>query len=306
MASQSKIAVLAALGGDLAVTVTKFVAAAITGSAAMWSEGIHSAADSSNQVLLLIGMRRSKRRSDTEHPFGHGKELYFWSLLVAVLIFGGGGGVSVYEGILRIRKPIVLGDPKWSYIVLGCALVFESISLAVALRAFLAESGHGNILNKITTSKNPATYTVVAEDTAAIAGIFVAAAGVFFSHYLKIPIIDGVASVIIGLLLATVATFLIRESRGLLVGEGVNPKTEEEIRQIASKGAPVNSISRPLTMYLGPSDVLLILDVRFNSAANISDVAEEIERMKSRIRERFPELRKIYIDIDSAPTEPHT
>ena len=213
-ASESKIAVYGAIAANVAIAVTKFIAAAITGSAAMLSEGIHSTVDTGNGVLLLVGMKLSQRKPTPEHPFGHGKELYFWSLMVAVLIFGLGGGISAYEGLLHITKPEPLRDPTWNYVVLGAAAVFEGASFAVALRQFLNKKRDVSFWRALKTSKDPTTYTVLAEDGAALGGLALAAAGVYLSHRLNLPVIDGTASVAIGVLLGGVAVLLIGESRG--------------------------------------------------------------------------------------------
>lgn len=299
MEENSTKAVYGALFANIAIAVIKFVVAIATGSSAMWSEGIHSSVDTGNQVLMLIGLRRSRRPSDPEHPFGHGKELYFWNLLVAVLIFGVGGGISAYEGILHILHPVSIQTPRWNYLVLGFAFLFEGLSLSIALRAFTRKHGDGNFIQKIIASKDPTTYTVIAEDTAALGGILLAFAGIFLSDRFNLPVFDGIASVLIGLLLAAVATFLIRECRGLLVGEGVDRATEREIRNLARQDELVDAVSRPLTMYLGPQNALLTLDVQFRGTASAAEVADAIERMKERIRVRFPDLKRIYVEAES-------
>jgi cation diffusion facilitator family transporter len=292
----SKKTVYGALFANIAIAATKFAAALITGSSAMWSEGIHSSVDTGNQILMLIGMRRSHRPPDPNHPFGHGKELYFWNLLVAVLIFGVGGGISAYEGVLHILHPSEIQEPKWNYVVLGFAFLFEGISLSIALRAFFGRHGHRNFLGNIIASKDPTNYTVIAEDVAALAGILIAGTGIFLSRILRMPMLDGVASVLIGLLLAAVATFLIRECRGLLVGEGVDRRTADKIRTLARRDPLVESVARPLTMYLGPESVLLTLDIEFRPTASASEVAEAIENMKAKIQAQFPRIKRIYLE----------
>jgi len=296
MEKSPNIAVYGALTANLAIAATKFIVATITGSSAMWSEGIHSSVDSGNQKLMLIGLRRSRRPADVNHPFGHGKELYFWNLLVAVLIFGVGGGISAYEGILHILHPVTIQKSLWNYLVLGFAFIFEGASLAIALRAFFDKHGPRNLLKNIIASKDPTTYTVIAEDSAAIGGILIAAAGVWLSGLFRMPALDGAASVLIGLLLAGVATFLIRECRGLLVGEGVNRKTAREIANLVSKESLVKAVAWPVTMYLGPENILLNLDVEFRPAASAADVADSIEGMKASIQKRFPYIRRIYVE----------
>jgi cation diffusion facilitator family transporter len=210
---ESKIAVYGAIAANTGIALTKFVAAAVTGSSAMLSEGIHSTVDTGNGVLLLVGMKLSRRKSTPEHPFGHGKELYFWSLMVAVLIFGLGGGISAYEGVLHMLHPEPLRDATWNYVVLGAAALFESGSFVVALRQFLGAKGDVPFWRALRTSKDPTTFTVLAEDAAALAGLAVAAVGVYLSHRLDLPILDGAASVVIGLPLAGVAVLLMSQSR---------------------------------------------------------------------------------------------
>ena len=302
MEHSSRTAVYSALLANVAIAASKFVAALITGSSAMFSEGIHSSADTVNQILMLIGLRRSRRPPDPAHPFGHGKELYFWNLLVAVLIFGLGGGLSAYEGALHIRHPIIVQKPAWSYFVLGFAFLFEGGSLSIALRSFFAKYGHHNLLGNIVESKDPTTYTIIVEDAAALAGIIVAGTGVYFSQLLRMPLLDGLASVMIGLLLAAVAIFLMRECRGLLVGEGVDTSTAQEIRKLTSEDRLVASVARPLTMYIGPEDVLLVLDVAFRADASAAEVAAAVENIKRGIQLRFPNIKRIYLEAANLPS----
>src|SRR5438876_6642485 len=224
MELSSKRPIYAALIANLVIAVSKFVAAWFSGSSAMLSEGIHSVVDTGNSGLLLLGIRLSRRPADEEHPFGHGKELYFWSLLVAVLIFAGGGGISIYEGILHLLHPHPLEDPRWSYAVLGIAAVSEGMSLRIAWRAFRAASGVSPSLRAIRASKDPSTFTVLFEDAAALAGVLVAFLGILASQLFDNPYLDAVASVVIGLILMTVATVLVLETRRLLVGEGMSPQ----------------------------------------------------------------------------------
>jgi len=230
----------------------------------MLSEGIHSTVDTFNGVLLLVGLKLSQRPATPEHPFGHGKELYFWSLIVAVLIFGLGGGMSFYEGVQHIRNPEPMQDPLWNYVVLGGAGVFEGASFVIALRQFLKEAGGTPFWEALHRSKDPTTYTVLAEDSAALAGLVVAALGIALSHRFEKPELDGAASLIIGLLLAGVALALIRESRGLLIGEGIRPETARAIRSIALGQPKVRDVGRVLSMYIGPDDVLVTMDLDFD------------------------------------------
>ncbi|VTU21725.1 ferrous iron efflux protein F [Variovorax sp. PBL-H6] len=298
--AESRIAVYGAIAANVAIAATKFTVAAFTGSSAMVSEGVHSLVDSGNGGLLLVGLSRSQRAATAQHPFGYGKELYFWSLIVAVLIFGLGGGVSMYEGILHMREPTALQDPFWNYVVLGCAAVFEGISFTIAWRQFSRQRGDTPFWKALHASKDPANYTVLAEDSAALAGLAIAAAGIFLSHHLQMPALDGAASVLIGLLLAGVAVLLISESRGLLVGEGVAPETAAAIRAIVREEAGVRDTGPVRSMYIGADEVLMTLDVVFEPETPASDTASAIERIEKSIGERFPKIRRIYIEGRSA------
>jgi cation diffusion facilitator family transporter len=294
--AESRVAVYGAIACNVAIAVTKFVVAGITGSSAMLSEGIHSAVDTGNGLLLLVGMKLSERPATPEHPFGHGKELYFWSLIVAVLIFGIGGGVSFYEGVLHIRQPQPMEDPFWNYVVLGAAALFEGTSFSIALRQFLREAGQRPLWRALRASKDPTTYTVLAEDSAALLGLAIAAVGVWSSHHWQMPSLDGVASVLIGVLLAGVAVLLIREARGLLIGEGVRASTAETIRKLAGENPCVQAVGHPLSMYIGRDDVLLTLDVQFRSGSSAQQVMDSIAHIERQVREQFPVIRHIYIE----------
>lgn len=294
--SGSRIAVYGAIAANLAIAITKFVVAAVTGSSAMLSEAIHSTVDTGNELLLLVGMARSRRPADAMHPFGYGKELYFWSLMVAVLLFSVGGGISAYEGVLHMLDPAPLTDPHWNYIVLAFALVFESISFGIAWRAFARERGDQPIWSALRDSKDPTTVTVLAEDATALAGLMIAALGVYASHRLDMPVLDGAASLLIGLLLAGVATLLIVQSRSLLVGEGIDKAMALAMRQIVQDDPAVLSAGMPLTMHLGPADVLVTLDVQFHPETVANGAAGAIDRIERRIRARFPQVSRIFIE----------
>ena len=299
------IAIYVALAANLGIAATKFIAAAMTGSSAMLSEGIHSAVDSGNAMLLLIGMRLSERPASNQHPFGHGKELYFWSLIVAVLIFGIGGGVSFYEGVMHVLHPAPLRDPLWNYVVLGIAAVFEGMAFGIALRQFLKESKGRRFWAALHDSKDPTTYTVMAEDAAALTGLVVAALGIWASHHWQLPVLDGAASIVIGVLLASVAVLLVRESRGLLIGEGVRDITAVEVGRIANSYESVIATSRPLSMYIGRHEVLLAMDLQFAQHTSAAAVARTIDSIERQITRRFPMIKRIYIEaqLDLTPTQ---
>ncbi len=302
--AESRIAIYGAIGANIAIAVTKFVVAGITGSSAMLSEGIHSSVDTFNGILLLVGLRLSKRPASVEHPFGHGKELYFWSLIVAVLIFGLGGGVSFYEGIEHIRHPEPLRDPTWNYVVLAAAAVFEGTSFLIALRQFRAQAGGTPFWQALDRSKDPTTYTVLAEDSAALAGLAVAALGIYLGHRFDMPVFDGAASMVIGLLLAGVALLLIAQLRGLLIGEGVRPETARAIRELAMAQPRVEEVGRVLSMYIGPDEVLAIVDVNFKDDTDTGEAAAAIAEIERQVRARFPMIKRLFIEASDAPPEP--
>jgi len=294
--AESRIAIYGAIGANLAIAATKFAVAGVTGSSAMLSEGIHSAVDTCNGVLLLVGTWRSELPASDEHPFGHGKELYFWSLIVAVLIFGVGGGVSFYEGVLHVREPTPLTDPFWNYVVLGAAALFEGISFAIALRQFRREARGRPLWQALRGSKDPTTVTVLAEDSAALAGLAIAAVGVYASHVLDRPEVDGMASIAIGLLLAGVAVLLVRESRSLLVGEGIRPETARRVRELALAHPEIERAGRPLSMYIGRDAALLALDVHFRDGTPAEAVAAATAALEAEVRAEFPTIRHIYVE----------
>lgn len=295
----SKTAIYAAIGGNLAIAATKFIAASFTGSSAMLSEGIHSLVDTGNGGLLLMGIRMSKKPPDALHPFGHGKEIYFWSLIVAILIFAVGGGISIYEGILHILHPHPLQDPLWSYIVLGLALVFEGMSLAVALKEFWAAKGEQRVWQAIRTSKDPTIFTVVFEDFAAMMGLIVALLGVTCAHQFNNPYFDGAASVGIGTILCVVAVLLAYESKGLLVGEGADAQTLDRLRSLAEADSAVERVRRPLTMYFGPHTVLLTMEVQFRPGLSGEEVTSAVDRLEKTIQNAYPDIKHIFIEAAS-------
>jgi cation diffusion facilitator family transporter len=288
----SRLAIYGAIAANVAIATTKLVVASITGSSAMLSEGIHSSVDTFNGVLLLVGIHLSQRPATPEHPFGHGKELYFWSLIVAVLIFGLGGGISFYEGVQHIRHPEPLHDPTWNYVVLGAAALFEGISFAIALRQFLKLAGSRPFWESIQRSKDPTTYTVLAEDSAALVGLAIAAAGIVLSQRWQMPALDGAASVLIGILLAW-------QSRGLLIGEGIRPETARALRDIALAQPGVRDVGRVLSMYVGPDDALVTMDLDFDDGLAAADAALVMAEVGRRVRQRYPMIQRLFIESGS-------
>ncbi|HVS56543.1 MAG TPA: cation diffusion facilitator family transporter [Casimicrobiaceae bacterium] len=301
--ANSRVAVYGAIAANVAIAVTKFVVAGMTGSSAMLSEGIHSAVDTFNGVLLLVGLKLSQRPATPEHPFGHGKELYFWGLIVAVLIFGLGGGLSFYEGVQQVRHPQPMQNPMWNYVVLGIAAVFEGSSFVIALRQFLKQAGNTPFWEALHRSKDPTTYTVLAEDSAALIGLVVAALGIALSQRFDKPVLDGTASLIIGLLLAGVAVALIWESRSLLIGEGIRPETARAIRGIALAQPKVRDVGRVLSMYVGPDDVLVTMDLDFDDGTAAADAGAAIAAIERQVRERYPMIKRLFIEAGAAPAQ---
>ena len=298
MASESRTAIIAAIVGNVAIAVTKLIAAFFTGSSAMLSEGIHSLVDTGNGGFLLLGVHKSRKPPDASHPFGHGKELYFWSLIVAILIFALGGGMSVYEGVTHLAHPRAY-DPTWNYVVLGAAFVFEALSFYFAYKAFRSEMGAGGVFQTIRASKDPTTFTVLFEDGAALLGLIVAFLGILLGHQLNNPYLDGVASIIIGAILGVVAGFLAYETKGLLIGEGVDAETLASIRLIAGADASVEEVKKSLTMHFGPAEVLLTLDIRFKKHLRATEIAAAIDRLEKNIRHQHPEIKHIFIEAKS-------
>ncbi len=295
----SKRTIVAAMGANVAIAATKFVAAAVTGSSAMLSEGIHSLVDSGNGLLLLLGLRRSQRPADASHPFGHGKELYFWTLIVAIMIFAVGGGMSMYEGISHLLHPNPLHNPLWNYLVLGLAILFEGYSWTVAVREFRGTQQGQGVWRAIHTSKDPTIFTVLFEDSAALLGLLVALVGVYLGHRLENPSLDGVASIMIGGLLAAVAVLLAYESKGLLVGESAGAAVVAHIRAVAEADPAVEWIMPPLTMHLGPHDVLLNLEIKFRDGLSAAEIGAAVERIEHNLRRRDPDIKRIFIEAES-------
>lgn len=300
MATDSaKKTIFAAMGSNLAIAITKFIAASITGSSAMISEGIHSVVDTGDQLVLLLGLHKSKKPADDSHPFGYGQELYFWTFIVAILIFAIGGGMSIYEGITHLINPSPLEDPIWNYVVLGIAIILEGFSWTVALREFLPTKGKQNLWQAIKSSKDPTVFTVLFEDTAAILGLLVALIGIFLGHLFNNVYFDGIASIIIGVILAIVAVVLARESKGLLVGESANPQTITNIRYLSKTEPGVQEVIRILTMQLAPYEVLLNLEIQFSKNLTGEEIALTVESLEGKIRKKHPEIKQIFIEAKS-------
>ena len=301
----SRIAVIAAIIGNLIIAVIKFGAAILTGSSAMISEGIHSLVDTGNGMLLLVGLKRAGRPADESHPFGHGKALYFWTNIVAMTIFGIGGGMSLYEGISYIRHVAPnaeMGDPTAAYIVLGISMVVEGATFTVAMRQFLKAKGKMGAMEFLKESKDPSLYTVVLEDTAALLGLVFAFLGIFLGHLLHNPYLDGVASIAIGLLLMAVAGFLAMRTKSLLLGEGVSVEVLADIRRRVQSDPAVIRANDILTMYMSPNDLLVNMGVCFLDGTTAEEMCESIHRIEADLCTAYPEIRRLYIEAESLPS----
>lgn len=299
---ESRIAVIAAVIGNLMIAVIKFIAAALSGSSAMIAEGIHSLVDTGNGCLVLLGIKRSSVPADAAHPFGHGKEIYFWTLIVAVSIFGIGGGMSLYEGVTHLIDPSPLENPTPAYIVLAISFVVEGTSFLIARRQFGRARQGQPPLSFIRETKDPSLFTVVFEDSAAMLGLIVAFLGVFLGHTLDNPYFDGAASVIIGLILMTVAWALAAESKGLLIGEGVEPALLESMRGAVTADPDVVRLGDVRTMYFGPQDLLVNLDVAFRDDMRVDSVRAAIERIEAALKDVSPDVNRVYVEVESAHT----
>lgn len=295
----SRRVIYAALVGNGLIAVTKFAASAYTGSSAMLSEAIHSVVDVFNQVLLLYGLHRSVKAADEEHPFGYGRELYFWAFVVAILIFAIGSGVSLYEGVIKVRNPHEVSDPLVNYAVLGLAMLFEAYSLRVALKEFNRLRGKTRWVTAVKHSKDPAVFTVLFEDIAAITGLVIAMIGLGLAQFLELPWLDGAASIGIGLLLGVTAVLLARETKALLIGEAASDVLRAGVQEIVANAESVRMINEMRTMHMGPQDVLLALSLDFHDHLSAGKVEESIYILEMAIKSRFPEITRLYIEVQS-------
>jgi cation diffusion facilitator family transporter len=292
----SKTPIYTAFAANVAIAIIKLTAASVTGSSAMASEGIHSLVDTSNEILLLVGLHNSKKAPDKKRPFGYGKELYFWSFVVALLFFALGGGLSVYEGFQHLMHPEEIKNPIWNYVVLALAFLFDGYSLITAVRAFNVQRGNTPFWQAVKASKDPATFVVLFEDLADVIGIVIAATGIILSQLLNNPYIDGIASIMIGLLLTTVAIFLVKESRSLLMGETAPEEELQELMSIAKDNSAVFDVTANLSMYMGPDEVILLLKVQFHKDISSQIIVNNINKLRKEIQIKYPQYQHIYIE----------
>lgn len=295
MSDSNKIVVYAALAGNLAIALVKFVAAYITNSSAMLSEAIHSVVDTLNEILLLYGMKKSQQPANYKHPFGYGRELYFWAFIVALMVFALGAIVSIYQGIQHVLHPEEMVNPTINYIVLGIAIVCEGTSWFVALKAFRKIKGKQGYFEAFRHSKDPTTFTVLFEDTAALCGLLIALIGIYLAHVLNIPELDGVASILIGIVLAVSAILLARETKGLLLGETADPKLRNDILLIAQQDEAVQSANGVLTEQMGAHQVLASLSLEFEDNLSSDDIEACVNRIEAKIKQIHPEIVALFI-----------
>ncbi|MGR9106588.1 MAG: cation diffusion facilitator family transporter [Gammaproteobacteria bacterium] len=299
METSSKKVIIAALTGNTLIALTKFLASFFTGSSAMFSEGIHSLVDTGNQILLLFGMKRAARPADENFPFGYGKEIYFWSFVVAILIFAVGAGVSIYEGIDHILSPSPIENPLVNYIVLFLAIAFEGAAWVFAFKEFTKTKGKWGYIEAVRKGKDPTLFMVLFEDSAAILGLLVAFIGIVAGQLSGNPHYDGYASVIIGLILGGTAVWLAYETKGLLIGESANNRVVQDIRRIAGDCALVEHVNEVLTMHMGPDYLLVNLSVDFNDRCSAEQIEKAIAEMDTVMKTSHPVIKRVFIEAES-------
>jgi cation diffusion facilitator family transporter len=297
-AAESRLAVLAALGGNLVIAITKFAAATLTGSSAMLGEAIHSTVDVGNQLVLMLGMRRAQRPPDDAHPFGHARELYFWTFVVALLLFSLGGGVSFYEGVRGLLHPEPIEHGLVNWIVLGVAFVFEGGSWWVAWKTFKARRGRIGVVEAVRRTKDPTVVVVLLEDSAALVGLAIAAIALATSAITGDPHYDAAAEVLIGILLACVAIVLAVECKGLLIGEATHPRVIEAVRAMVAGDPRVAAMGPILSMHLGPEDVLVALSVDFDDDLDAAGVERAVREIDAAVRTNQPTITRLYLDAN--------
>lgn len=301
MASSYNKSIYIALAANLLIAVIKFISGAVSRSSAMISEGVHSLVDTVNQLLLLFGLTRSKRSPDARRPFGYGKELYFWSFIVSILIFGVGGSISIYQGVVHLRNPPPLEDPTWNYIVLACSFVFEGTSLLVAGKAFDKVRGTQSWWQAIHRSKDPSSFIVLFEDSAAVTGILFVTLMLYLGHRFNNPYLDGVASLFVGALLTVVSLLLARESYSLLMGEGIALVTQQKITELIEKDEAVHKVLRIFSTYQSPEDVMLLIVIDFDDNLDTNEINDAVLRIRKTVKDAFPLVHYILIHPEEAP-----
>lgn len=299
-ANASTKVIFAALIGNTAISITKFFAAFTTGSSAMMSEGIHSLVDTGNQLLLLYGMKQAKKPADEAFPFGHGKEIYFWSFVVAILIFAVGSGVSIYEGILHVLHPVQIENVTVNYIVLSLALLFEGGAWFFAFKEFGKVKGKRSYIDAVKHGKDPSMFVVLFEDSAAMLGLLIAILGIWLTQVTGIAIFDGIASILIGLILGGTAIWLAIETKGLLIGEGANKNVVASIRQIAESFDEVENVNELLTMHMGPDFILVNISIRFKRGQLTREIEAIIQEIDCAIKAKHNMVQRVFVEAEPA------
>ena len=298
MASGSKKVIYAALAGNAMISVTKFIAAAMTGSSAMLSEGIHSLVDTGNQILLLHGIKQAARPADEQFPFGHGKEIYFWSFIVAMLIFALGGGISIYEGIKHLSNPEPITNPMINYVVLSLAIVFEGAAWYFAFKEFTRVKGKWGYIEAIQRAKDPSVFVVLFEDSAAMLGLVVAMLGIALSQVTGILIFDSIASIIIGLILIGTAIWLAYETKSLLIGESANVSVIQGVRDILATASGIDHVNEVLTMHMGPDFILANISIDFKDSNTVDELEALIAGIDRSIKKQYPQIKRVFIEAE--------
>lgn len=299
MASGSTKVIIAALIGNALIALTKFGAAAYTGSSAMLAEGVHSVVDTGNQILLLHGLKQSRKPPDELFPFGHGKEIYFWSFVVAILIFAVGAGVSLYEGVLRVITPHPVENVFINYIVLGFAMLFEGGAWYFAFKEFGRVKGSRGYIDAVQRGKDPTFFVVLFEDSAAMLGLSVAFLGVWLGDVTGIAVFDGIASIIIGLILGGAAAWLAYETKGLLIGERANREVVNGIRRLVRAQPPVRHVNEVLTMHMGPEFILVNISVDFADDMRAGEMEDAVAHMDHQIKANFPNVKRVFVEAEA-------
>ena len=302
MDTSSKKVIIAALAGNALVSITKFIAAFYTGSSAMLSEAIHSVVDTGNQILLLYGLKRAQQPADKQFPFGHGKEIYFWSFVVAILIFAVGAGISIYEGIHSILVPSPIKNVFINYIVLIIAMLFEGAAWHFAFKEFTRAKGKWGYIEAVQRGKDPSMFMVLFEDSAAILGLLIAFFGILFGQITGNPYIDGIASIMIGLILAGTAIWLAYETKGLLIGESANQEIIDGIHQCAKTHPTVEHVNEILTMHMGPDFILVNISIDFSDSTIAGEIEKTIAAIDQQLKKQFPLIKRIFIEAESKPS----
>lgn len=293
--AKSKSSIYSALTANVLIAITKFIAGSVTKSSSMISEGVHSLVDSTNQLLLLYGIKQSKKRPDPIRPFGYGKELYFWSFIVAIMIFGLGGGISIYQGYTHILNPEPLTNAKWNYVVLGLSIVFEGTSFIIAAKEFNKTRGDQSWWKAIINSKDPSSFLVLFEDGAAVLGLGIVFICIFLEHQFNNPYLDGVASVLVGLLLVGVSLILARESRSLLMGEGIAERTSRQIKKIVTEDPLILEVKYLFSSYQSPEEILLVLIVNMKADLDTAEIDDAITDAREKIKKKYPLIKFVII-----------